>query len=60
MSYAALVYDSEAVCGSLDAMFSVFGPFESWDEAEKVGAEAANINGLDYEVQILTREVEHG
>jgi hypothetical protein len=51
--YVALTYDPEAVCGSLAAKFSVFGPFTGYDEAvartEKIAAE----NGDDFEVLLL-------
>ncbi len=51
--YAVLTYDAETVCGSLDACFAVFGPYNTYDDAESALARVSAENGLDGEVLFL-------
>lgn len=54
MTYAVLAYDPEAVCGSFDASFNIFGPFETREDAEMACAAIELTNGPGAEVLPLS------
>lgn len=51
--WVALTFDPEAVGGSLEADFVIWGPYPTSDEAATRGEEIATMNGVDYEVFAL-------